>query len=205
MPLYWLQMTGTAVFAVTGVLAVNRRGLDIFGAVVLGTVTSLGGGTIRDLIVGTRVFWLEDLHYVWMSVAASSVAFFLDRPVRNSFTLLLYLDGLGAAMFGVQATEKVLRLHDAATVAVAMGIMTSIGGGLLRDVLAGRPNLLLSRDVYATPILIGCTLYALLRPTAFSEVSLSIGAVLLIFAIRASAIRWHIQMPRWLTSGHDPS
>src|SRR5262245_60330175 len=100
-------MLGTAVFAATGVLAVTRRGLDVFGAVVLGIVTAVGGGTIRDLIVRAPVFWLHDFNYVWVALGASLIAFFANRSVRSTYSLLLYLDGLGAALFGVQATEKV--------------------------------------------------------------------------------------------------
>lgn len=194
-------MLGTAVFAVTGVLAVNRKGLDVFGGVVLGTVTSLGGGTIRDLIIRAPVFWLGDTNYLAVAIAAALVAFFASRLVRTTFTLLLYLDALGAALFGIQATEKVLGLGHGPAIAVSMGVLTSIGGGLLRDVLAGRPTLLMSREIYATPILFGCTLYAVLRNTRPGMTMLAV-AVAVIFCIRAAAIRWHVEMPRWLTSRH---
>jgi uncharacterized membrane protein YeiH len=204
MPLYHLQMIGTAVFAVTGVLAVNRRGLDVFGAGVLGIVTALGGGTLRDVVLGVPVFWLHDLNYLWMAIAAAVAAFFADRRVRSTYTLLLYLDGLGAALFAVQATEKVLFLQHGASVAVAMGILTSIGGGLVRDVLAGRPTLLMSRELYATPVLIGCTALVLAKPFTTRHAALVLVVVGLIFALRASAIHWHINMPAWLTSDQDP-
>jgi uncharacterized membrane protein YeiH len=203
-PLYDLQMLGTAVFAVTGVLAVNRRGLDVFGGVVLGTVTSLGGGTIRDLIIGAPVFWLLDTNYVLVAIVAALVAFFASRWIRSTYTLLLYLDALGAALFGIQATEKVLGLQHGPVIAVSMGVLTSIGGGLLRDVLAGRPTLLMSREIYATPILFGCVLYAVLRTAALGGATTLIVAVAVIFCIRAAAIRWHVEMPGWLTSRHEP-
>jgi uncharacterized membrane protein YeiH len=199
-PLYELQMIGTAVFAVTGVLAVNRRGLDVFGAVVLGGVTSLGGGTIRDVVIGAPVFWLSDLNYVWVAVAAALIAFFASRSFASTYTLLLYLDGLGAAMFAVVAAEKVLGLGFGPVVAVIMGVLTSIGGGLARDVLAGRPTLLMSREIYATPVLIGCTLYVLLRNMGLHHQAVGIAAGALMFSLRAAAIHWHIEMPRWLTS-----
>jgi uncharacterized membrane protein YeiH len=192
------------VFAVTGVLAVNRRGLDAFGAVVLGIVTALGGGTVRDVVLNVPVFWLQDLSYVWVAIAAGLVTFFADRTVRSTYTLLLYLDALGAALFGVQATEKVLTLQHGATVAVMMGILTSIGGGLVRDILAGRPTLLMSREIYATPILIGCSLSVVLWPYKTDHRVLTVLAIAVIFAIRASAIHWRIMMPRWLTHTDDP-
>jgi uncharacterized membrane protein YeiH len=201
--LYDAQMLGTAVFAVTGVLAVNRRGLDVFGAIVLGIVTSLGGGTIRDLVIGAPVFWLHDVNYVWVAVATSPIALFASRSLRSSLTLLLYLDALGASLFAVQATEKVLMLQHTATVAVAMGVLTSIGGGLIRDVLAGRQTLLMSREIYATPILIGCTLYAVARRVAIEPGMLAVIAIAVIFCVRASAIHWHVEMPSWLTSPEE--
>jgi uncharacterized membrane protein YeiH len=203
LPLYDLQMLGTAVFAATGVLAVNRRGLDVFGGVVLGTVTSLGGGTIRDLVLGVPVFWLLDGNYLPVAIVAALVAFFASRRLASGLTLLLYLDALGAALFGVQATEKVLGLQHGPLVAVSLGVLTSIGGGLLRDVLAGRPTLLMSREIYATPILLGCVLYTLLRSAGFDRATIEPIAVAGIFCLRAAALKWHVEMPGWLTSRHD--
>jgi uncharacterized membrane protein YeiH len=202
--LYDLQMLGNAVFAATGVLAVNRRGLDVFGGVVLGTVTALGGGTIRDLIVSVPVFWLADTNYLLVGVASSVIAFFAAKRIATGYQLLLYLDAVGIALVGIQATEKVLGLGHGGAVAVAMGVLSGIGGGLLRDVLAARPTLLMSREIYATPILIGCVLSVGLRYTSLDRgFALAIAAVV-IFLIRAAAIRWHVQMPGWLTSRHDP-
>jgi uncharacterized membrane protein YeiH len=201
--LYELQMIGTAVFAVTGVLAVNRRGLDALGGTVLGTVTALGGGTIRDVIIRAPVFWLVDTNYLLVAVIASLVAFFASRLVKTTYTLLLYLDALGAAMFAIQATDKVLALQFAPAIAVAMGVLTGIGGGLLRDVLAGRQTLLMSRDVYATPILLGCLLYVALRNTALASVPILTVSIGFIFCMRAAVIHWHVQMPGWLTNRDD--
>jgi uncharacterized membrane protein YeiH len=203
MALYVVQMIGNAVFAATGVLAVNRRGLDLFGGVVLGIVTAIGGGTIRDLIVGAPVFWVADPNYLLVAVLASVVAFFAAKRIAG-LQLLLYLDAVGVALVGVQATEKVLGLGYGAPISISMGVLTGIGGGLVRDVLASRPTLLMSREIYATPILIGCTLYVGLRQTSLNLAwALGIAAAS-IFLIRAAAIRWHIQMPGWLTSRHDP-
>jgi uncharacterized membrane protein YeiH len=200
--LYGVQMLGNAIFAVTGVLAVNRRGLDVFGGVVLGTVTAVGGGTIRDLVVGVPVFWLADPNYLLVAIAASMAAFFAARRIAGGLQLLLYLDAAGVALVGVQATEKVLGLGHVAAVAVSMGVLTGIGGGLLRDVLASRPTLLMSREIYATPIMIGCLLYVGLRQTSLAP-AVAVGiAVAVIFAARAAAIRWHVNMPGWLTSRH---
>jgi len=197
--LYYFEMLGTAIFAITGVLVVTRRGLDVFGALVLGVVTALGGGTMRDLLMRVPVFWLQDINYVWAGLIGALGAFFLGALLRNTSTLLLYLDALGAALFAMSAAEKVMLLHSQAAVAVIMGILTGIGGGLARDVLAGRPTLLMSRDIYATPILLGCTAYVMLRHFLPLYPYASIVGFAVIFGFRALAIHFHLEMPAWLT------
>ena len=84
MRFYYFEIVGTAVFAVTGVLAVTRRGLDIFGAAVLGMVTALGGGTVRDVIIGVPPFWLGDVNYVWAAAAGALAAFWIGARFRNT-------------------------------------------------------------------------------------------------------------------------
>jgi uncharacterized membrane protein YeiH len=202
---YYFEMVGTAVFAITGVLAVTRRGLDIFGALVLGIVTALGGGTVRDLIVSARPFWIDDVNYVWVAGAGALMAFWIGSAFQNAYRALLYLDALGAALFAVTAANKVLLLGMDGPVAVAMGVLTGIGGGLIRDVLAGRPTLLMSREIYATPILLGCIAFVLLRTFAPPFPYAAAVGFAIIFGLRALAINRHMEMPAWLTHrDHSP-
>nr|WP_319527829.1 TRIC cation channel family protein [Pseudomonas laurentiana] len=188
-------MLGTAVFAITGVLAIHKVGVDLFGAVVLGIITAIGGGTLRDLLLDQPIFWIADFNYIWVALFAALLAFFLTTRFQQRYRLLLYLDGFAAALFGLVATEKVLGLNLAAPLAVMMGVLTSIGGGIARDVLAGRPSLLMSREIYATPILLGCTLYVLLHD-AFPSIR-AVGWIALIFTsgLRFLAIYKELQMP----------
>ena len=202
MRFYYFEMLGTAVFAITGVLAVTRRGLDVFGALVLGIVTALGGGTVRDLIIGAPPFWINDFNYVWAAAAGAFAAFSIGSSFRDAYRGLLYLDALGAALFAVTAANKVLSLGLSGPVAVTMGVLTGIGGGLIRDVLAGRPTLLMSREIYATPILLGCIAFVLLHGTVPNAAL--IGASLIV-GLRALAIHRHLEMPGWLTHRDRPS
>lgn len=199
MRLYYFEMVGTAVFAITGVLAVTRKGLDVFGALVLGIVTALGGGTVRDLIIGAPPFWINDFNYVWAAAAGALAAFSIGSLFRNTFRGLLYLDALGAALFAVTAADKVLSLHLSAPVAVTMGVLTGIGGGLIRDVLAGRPTLLMSREIYATPILLGCIAFVLLHAATPPFPYAALIGIAIIFGVRGFAIYRHLEMPSWLT------
>jgi uncharacterized membrane protein YeiH len=204
--MYAVELIGTVVFAVTGVLAVSRRGLDVVGAVVLGLVTAVGGGTVRDLLMRYPMFWFEDVNYIWAALFGALVAFFLVALIHNARPALLYLDALGAALFAIAATDKGLLdpvLPD--PIAVILGVLTAIGGGLIRDVLANRPTLLMSRDIYATPILLGCSVYALLREYMPQFSYATAIAVSLIFTLRAAAIWFHLEMPSWLVQRDSAS
>jgi uncharacterized membrane protein YeiH len=204
--MYVVELLGTAVFAVTGVLAVSRRGLDLIGALVLGVVTAVGGGTIRDLLMRYQVFWFEDANYVWAALLGAMFAFFLSALIRNASRALLYLEAFGAALFAIAATNKGLidpSVPDA--IAVILGVLTGIGGGLLRDVLAGRPTLLMSRDIYATPILLGCSLYVALLDLAPGFRYAETLSASVIMALRSAAIFWHLQTPSWLVQHDAPS
>ncbi len=204
MNFYWLEMVGTAAFAITAVLAVTSRGIDLFGVAVLAIITAIGGGTLRDLILGVPVFWSNDLDYIWVALGAGIIAF----VTQHHFTwkilhkLVLYFDGLGAALFSVYAADKVWGLEFGLPLApVILGIVTGIGGGLIRDMLSGRPTLLVTRELYAIPIMIGCVFYVLIMsyfPT-YREPAL-LGCILFSFALRSAAITWNLEIPHWLTS-----
>ncbi len=199
-----LVVLGTVAFAVTAVLAVIDRGIDLFGAAVLGIITAVGGGTVRDLILEVPVFWSTDLSYIWVALGASVVAYVAHSLLarRHIHSLFLYIDGLGAALFAVQATGKVWDHDFGLPVApVMLGVVTAIGGGLIRDVLAGRPTLLMSRELYAVPVLLGCILFVVLL-TYFPDYRFvgSIGCILLIFGLRAAAIHWKLTVPFWSTT-----
>ena len=197
---YYVEMAGSAVFAISGVLAVTRRGLDVVGAVTLGLVTAIGGGTVRDVVVGIRPFWIADFNYAWAACAGALAAFWIGWLFRSALRAVLYLDALGAALFAVTAANKVLLLTGSAPVAVVMGVLTGIGGGLIRDVLAGRQTLLMGRDIYATPILFGCAAFVALRAGVPTFAYADAVGIALIFAGRALAIHQHLQMPLWLTA-----
>jgi uncharacterized membrane protein YeiH len=198
-PAYYFELFGVAIFAITGVLVVARRGLDMFGALMLGMVTAVGGGTLRDVMIDAPIFWFRDFNYVWAAILGALLAFWIGPFLRGTYRLLLYLDGLGAALFAIAAASKVLVLGFGGPIAVMMGVLTGIGGGLIRDVLAGRPTLLMSREIYATPILLGCATFVLLRGITETFGYAGFVGAAVIFAVRAAAIYWHLEMPSWLT------
>jgi uncharacterized membrane protein YeiH len=201
---YIIVMAGTIAFAVTAVLAVAPKGIDLFGACVMGVITAIGGGTLRDMIMNEPVFWANDLNYVWVAIAASLAAFWAQAffTRREIYRLMLYVDALGVALFSIGATQKVLALEFGWPVApVLLGILTAIGGGLIRDVLAGNQTLLMTREIYAIPVMLGSTLYVLLL-TFYPEqqIPIGLGCMLLVFGGRAAAIYWKLEVPDWLVA-----
>ena len=197
-----VSMAATAAFAVTAVLAIERdKDIDVIAAVMLGLITAVGGGTIRDIIMGVPVFWSEDLSYIWVALASSIAAFFGRRlfSARALYSLLLYLDGLGAAMFGIQATGKAWSYDFGLPAApVIMGLITAIGGGLLRDTLAGRETLLMGREIYATPVLLGCIAFVLILDYLPGYRVVGGGVCIVVtFALRAAVIHWNLSIPEF--------
>lgn len=201
---YLLGMAGTVAFAVTAVLAVTPKGIDLFGACFMGVITAIGGGTIRDLILGVPVFWAADLNYIWVALVSSMVAFWTNRLMTDKeiYRAMLYLDALGVSMFAIQAAHKVMALSFGMPLApILLGVITAIGGGLLRDVLAGNTTLLMSRELYAIPVTIGCTFYVMLKALWPAQaVPISVGCAVLTFGLRAAVIHWNLKVPLWMTT-----
>ena len=198
--LYALDLFGTFVFAVTGSLATRRRQLDLFGVVVLGVVTAIGGGTLRDLILRTpKVFWVADTTYLWVAAGGAFATFLVVRRYRLPAKALLVADAIGLAVFTMIGFRSALS-HDAPlVVAVVMGVMTGVAGGVIRDVLARRVPLILRKEIYATAALAGAVLLLLLDLVSpYTSVNDAI-VVVAVLVIRLSAVRWQVALPVYQT------
>lgn len=195
-----LFLLAAAVFAVTGVLAAAKQNMDVLSFVIIGVVTAVGGGTLRDIMLDARVFWLMDPTVLYVASAAAVATFFFEQKFRATYSALLYLDAVGTAVFSVISTERTIAMGFAPGIAAVMGVITGIGGGLIRDLLTGQPTILMRRELYMTPILIGVLLYVVaLQIPSLDRQILSIVAIVLIALVRVGAIRWGWAFPDWLT------
>ena len=205
---YLLAMVGTVAFAVTAVLGVVSRDITIFEAVVFGIITAVGGGTVRDVMLDVPVFWFADLNYIWVAICAGAIAYIARTQFthREIYLLMLYLDGLGAALFGIQGTEKAWDLTVGLPIApVFLGLITAIGGGLIRDVLAGQKTLLMKREYYSVPVLLGSILFVvILSYWPEYRVVGAVSGILFSFTFRAAAIRWNLTLPQWSRTKAKP-
>ncbi|MBP3191833.1 trimeric intracellular cation channel family protein [Natronogracilivirga saccharolytica] len=194
--MYILDLLGTATFAVTGALAAGRKRMDIFGVVVLGCVTAIGGGTLRDVILGNHpVFWISNNVYLLVATLAAVGTFLLVRYWRVPMRTLVYADAAGLAIFTVIGFQRGLEVTGSYSIAVVMGVTTGVVGGMIRDVLAGEIPLILRREIYASASLCGAILFALMHYFQFPGVWAVIVAVLTIFTIRLAALRWNVSLP----------
>ena len=135
---YILDLVGTAIFAITGALAAGRKRMDIFGVVVLGCVTALGGGTLRDVILGDHpVFWISDTTYLVVAVIVAIGTFVFAQRWRLPATALMYPDAAGLAVFTVIGFQKGFHATHVYGIAIVMGVTTGVAGGIIRDVLSG--------------------------------------------------------------------
>ncbi len=194
--IYGLDLFGVAVFAVSGSLAAGRKRMDVFGVIVLGLVTALGGGTLRDTLLDSGpVFWIADPGYLLIAVASSLLTFIAVRVISIPWRGLLISDALGLAVFMAIGTAKALAVTNSSSVAIVMGVMTGVAGGMIRDVLSAEVPLILRREIYATAALCGALAYVILiRLGMPSILCLTFSAAATLF-IRLAAIRWGFSLP----------
>ncbi len=195
-----LDLFGVAVFAITGSLAAGKKHMDVFGVVVLAIVTALGGGTIRDLVIdASPVFWVSDPVYLLVAAVAALVTFLAGRFYDFPRHTLLTADAFGLAVFTVVGIERSLAFEIHPGIAVVMGIMTGVAGGMLRDILSGEIPLILSREIYATASLCGAVVFILILTALDSHTLAVIASLLVTLSLRLSAIRWNLSLPVFIS------
>ena len=140
-----LDLLGVAVFAVTGALTASRKRMDIFGFALLATVTGIGGGTLRDLLVGVPVNWVSDPLQAIVCVCVAAVVFFTAHILASRYRLVLWFDALGRSVFAVSGAQVAHGAGTGAFVAVVMGVVSATFGGIIRDLLGGESMLILRR------------------------------------------------------------
>lgn len=194
--IYMLDLIGTAVFAISGALAAGRKRMDIFGVVVLGCVTAIGGGTLRDVILGSHpVFWISDARYSAIATIAAIGTFALARQWKLPAMVLMYADAVGLAVFTVIGFQKAFHITNMYSIAIVMGVTTGVVGGIIRDVLSGEIPLIFRREIYASASLCGAALFALLFYLKLPIPYAVVFAVLTTLLIRITALYWDLSLP----------
>lgn len=192
-----IDILGTIAFAVSGAFSAMERKLDPFGVVILAFVTAIGGGTLRDVLIGnTPVAWLRNEVTATVILATAFITLFFGRYVNQFQKTLFLFDALGLGVFTLIGMEKGLRMELSPGICIALGTITACFGGVIRDVLLNNVPLIFQREIYASACILGGSLYLLLQKTGISNDWNTIIAILSIVAIRVIAMRYKLMLPR---------
>lgn len=198
---YLVEHLAVVFGAATGALAARNKGIDWFGVLVLGFVTAVGGGTLRDVILKQPVFWVEDHTFLISALVATTLAIGLARYLNPSSRPFLLTDAIFLSFVTMVGAEKTLSLNHPGTICALFGVVTGVAGGILRDILLGEVPLVFRPHIYlyATAALIGSVSYLIastLWPGHWSNLVLGIGVTLV---LRLAAIYWRLRLPVFQT------
>lgn len=193
-----LDYAGVALFAATGALAASRKQLDLIGFLFFAAATGVGGGTLRDLVLGQApVFWVKDPTYLLICVTVGIFVFLTAHRVEWRYRLLIWLDAVGLSAYSVMGAAKGFAVTQSPTIAIVTGTMTATFGGILRDLIANEPSILLRPEIYVTAALAGASAYTATHllglPLAYS----SAAGIFVAFALRGGALHHGWTLPRY--------
>lgn len=196
--IYLLDLLGTVVFAISGALAASRKNMDIFGFCVLALMPAVGGGTVRDLLIGRQpVFWIQDHTYVLVALGVAVLFFFGAHRIKSRYDLLVWMDAAGLALFGVLGCGIALEAGTGGLVAVMMGVITAVTGGMLRDIICNEIPLILSREIYATAAFAAALAFMACVALGIGQIWSSIVGIALGFLVRAAGIITDLSLPTY--------
>ncbi len=193
---HWFDLLGIAVFAISGTLAAWRKQMDGFGVIVLATVTAIGGGTLRDLILDSPVIWLSNNSYFLAIFVAAGLTIL---AVRNRLLIpnntLQVADAIGLAFFVIMGTQKALDHGTSGFVAIMMGTMSGVCGGMIRDVLCREIPMVFRGELYAITCIFGGLVYVQLLGFGIAQMPAMLIGMTALLTLRLAAIRWHLTIP----------
>jgi uncharacterized membrane protein YeiH len=194
--LYLLDLIGCAVFAVSGALAAGHAGLDLLGVMTIATITAIGGGTVRDLLMNRHpVFWMCDPRYLYLTCITGLLTVLYVRYFPSPAAALLVPDALGLALFAICGAQLAEQAGHPRIIVVLMGMLTGTAGGVVRDVLSNQVPLILRKDIYASAAIAGIVLYLLLRALRVSTLWAGAAGFVAIAALRLLAVAYGWQLP----------
>jgi uncharacterized membrane protein YeiH len=189
-----LDYAGVTVFALTGAFAAARDRHDIITFWFFAVVTGVGGGTLRDLLIGAPVFWINEPAYLGIGLIASLIVWFAGERVERA-AVLIWLDALGLAAYAVIGASKAIAFNVDPVVAAAMGVLTASFGGVIRDVLAGQPSILLKREISISAALLAAGGFVALYRLGVPSLWAGVAGALAGFGLRAGAIHYGWKLP----------
>ncbi|WP_112944980.1 MULTISPECIES: trimeric intracellular cation channel family protein [unclassified Rhizobium] len=197
-PFVYLDYAGVALFAATGALAASRKQLDLIGFLFFAVITGIGGGTVRDIVLGrVPVFWVLNPTYILVCCAAGVLVFFTAHMVESRYRLLIWLDAVGLSAYCAMGAAKGLAATGSPTIAIVTGMLTATFGGVLRDLVANEPSVLLRPEIYISAALVGAAIFTGANEFGLPLYAASAAGVLAAFAVRGGALYYGWTFPTY--------
>lgn len=193
--LFIIEVVGTVAFAISGMRLASAKQFDWFGAYTVGLVTAIGGGTLRDLLLGIPVFWMQTWWYLAVTAISLAIVIIFKSVLVSRDRMLFIFDTIGLALFCVIGIQKSLEVGYPMWVATVMGIITGAFGGVMRDILINEEPLVFRKDIYATACLAGAVAYWAMITFGFAPMIQQITCMVVIIAIRILSIRYNLSLP----------
>jgi uncharacterized membrane protein YeiH len=192
-----LDLIGTFVFAISGTIAAGEKRLDLFGAAFIGFATAIGGGTLRDMMIGiTPVSWTSSMAYIYAIVLAVALTFVLKEQIFRFRKTIFLFDTIGIGVFTIIGVEKALENGINIPVAIIMGMLTAVAGGVIRDTLNNEVPQIFKKEIYATACFIGAIVYIILKRVGVQAETNQVTTILIIIGIRVVSVKQQFALPR---------
>lgn len=192
-----IDLFGTLVFAISGALAAAEKKFDLMGVGIIAFVTALGGGTLRDLLIGSQpVGWMQNHIYLWVILGGVTLTFLLHKQLLYLRKTFFLFDAMGLGVFAIGGLTKALEHGVEPVYAVICGMMTATMGGMIRDVLCNDIPLIFRKEIYASAALIGAALYLVLSKAGLQQEWNFVVTILVVSVFRLIAVKYKIGLPR---------
>jgi len=193
---YVLDILGTIAFAISGALVAMNKKMDPFGVFIIGFVTAVGGGTLRDVLIGKQpVIWMNDISYIFLIGFAVFIAIVFRKKLRQLQKSLFLFDTIGLGIFTITGTEIGINANFHPIISIALGTMTACFGGVIRDILCNEVPILFRKEIYATACIFGSIFFIVLYNFNMDQNIIYISTSLIVIAIRLVAVKYHLSLP----------
>jgi uncharacterized membrane protein YeiH len=197
----FLDLVGTAAFAISGALFAIKKRMDSFGVLIIAFVTAVGGGTLRDMLIGAdTITWMKDLNYIYVIFISVVLAIVFRKKIGYLSKSLFLFDTIGLGIFTIIGTEIGLQNDFHPMICVALGMITATFGGVIRDTLSNEIPLIFQKEIYATACIIGATTYLILNEFQIDHNLIHVLTTLMVITVRLIAVKFKLKLPTFYSS-----
>lgn len=199
--IYTIEIVAMCVYGFTGVLALKPEKNDLINVILLGLIASTGGGAVRDVLLDRPVFFIKDVNYLVAPIVPIIIVFYFYPRMQRFNKLLAYLDAIGLALFVASTTSSVLADGYRPIIAIIMGVITGVFGGIMRDTIINRKPMIMGRTFYITPAVIGAVIYVFFNRWMEDKLAVLISFIVVV-TLRTASIKWDWYLPAFMLFKH---